>query len=154
MKKILSAGTIVELSADPVTLPITDLAAAALAVTAWDDISCALTGLSTESTEREQIDITSLCDTYSKSYIDGLKDQDTASSDAFFNPASEEGIALQAAADSEGTYILRETLVNGTTILTLARLQPFGHTTTVGDTIKTTLNFKLSGKPVIKNPTV
>ena len=100
MIKLLSAGTIVELSSTAVTLPLaTDLAAAVTAMTAWDDISCALTGISTEVSEPEQIETTSLCETYAKTYADGLLDSNTASSDAFFNLKSAEGIALQAAAD-------------------------------------------------------
>lgn len=151
MQKILSAGTQIELSVLPVTLPVADMTAAITGAT-WVDVSCALTGYSTESTEREQIDVTTLCDTYSKSYLDGIKDQDTGSSDAFFNPQSVEGIALQGMADSGATHLLRETLTNGSSIVTLARVQPFGHSTAVGDAVKTTINFKFSGMPVRKNP--
>lgn len=148
MNKLLSAGTQVELSKTAVTLPLTGgLAEAVTAMTAWDDISCALTGISTETSEPEQIDTTSLCETYAKTYLDGLLDSNTASSDAFFNPASEEGLALQAAADSRAVHILRVTFEDGSTWSSLAKVQPFGFNASVGDTVKTTINFKLEGKP-------
>ena len=140
MIKLLSAGTVVELSTTAAT-SLTDPA-----ITAWTDISCALTGISTETTEREQIETTSLCETYSKTYIDGLKDQDTASSDAFFNPKSVEGKALAAAA-ANSTYALRVTFTDGSTWESLTTVQPFGFNASVGDTIKTTINFKLVGEP-------
>lgn len=141
MIKLLSAGTKVELSKTTVTNLTTP------PILTWDDISCALTGISTESTEREQIETTSLCETYSKTYIDGLKDQDTASSDAFFNPKSPEGLALQAAANSRATYALKVTFVDGSTWESLTTVQPFGFSASVGDTLKTTINFKLIGAP-------
>lgn len=141
MIKLLSAGTVVELSTTAAT-SLTDPA-----ITAWTDISCALTGISTETTEREQIETTSLCETYSKTYIDGLKDQDTASSDAFFNPNSTEGLALTAAANSGDKYALKVTFVDGSTWESLTTVQPFGFNASVGDTIKTTINFKLVGEP-------
>lgn len=141
MIKLLSAGTVVELS----KAAATDLTTPP--IVAWDDISCALTGISTESTEREQIETTSLCETYAKTYIDGLKDQDTASSDAFFNPKSVEGKALTAAAASNDTYALKVTFVDGSTWESLTTVQPFGFNASVGDTIKTTINFKLVGAP-------
>lgn len=141
MIKLLSAGTVVELSKAAATNLTTP------PITEWDDISCALTGISTESTEREQIETTSLCETYAKTYIDGLKDQDTASSDAFFNPKSVEGKALTAAAASNDTYALKVTFVDGSTWESLTTVQPFGFNASVGDTIKTTINFKLVGKP-------
>lgn len=148
MIKLLSAGTKVELSktaAVNLTTP---------PITAWDDVSCALTGISTETTEREQIETTSLCETYSKTYVDGLKDQDTASSDAFFNPKSVEGKALAAAAASGATYALKVTFVDGSTWESLARVQPFGFNASVGDTVKTTINFKLVGQPKLTPATV
>ena len=141
MIKLLSAGTQVELSTTAAT-SLTDPA-----ITAWTDISCALTGISTETTEREQIETTSLCETYSKTYIDGLKDQDTASSDAFFNPKSVEGKALAAAAAANSTYALRVTFTDGSMWESLTTVQPFGFNASVGDTIKTTINFKLVGSP-------
>lgn len=142
MIKLLSAGTQVELSKQKATDLDTDIGTAT-----WDDLSCALTGISTETTEREQIETTSLCEVYSKTYIDGLKDQDTASSDAFFNPKSDEGVALTEAAESGDTHILRVTFVDGSTWASLATVQPFGFNASVGDTIKTTINFKLLGAP-------
>lgn len=154
MIKLLSAGTEVELSKTAVTLPVTDLDAAVTSMLAWDDISCALTGISTEISEPEQIDTTSLCETYAKTYIDGLLDSNTASSDAFFNLKSPEGIALQAAADSRAVHILRVTFADGSTWSSLAQVQPFGFNASVGDTIKTTINFKLQGKPVTKTTAV
>ena len=144
MFKILSAGTKVGLSKLAATNLVTDLSTAT-----WDDLSCSLTGISTESTEREQIETTSLCETYAKTYVDGLKDQDTASSDAFFNVKSPEGIALTAAAESGATHILQVTFVDGSKWASLARVQPFGFNASVGDTVKTTINFKLDGEPVI-----
>ena len=143
MIKLLSAGTVVELSTAAAT-DLTDVATGP-----YTDLSCALTGISTETTEREQIETTSLCEVYSKTYIDGLKDQDTASSDAFFNPKSDEGVALTEAAESGDTYILRVTFVDGSTWASLARVQPFGFNASVGDTIKTTINFKLVGEPTL-----
>lgn len=142
--KILSAGTVVEISKLPSTDLETDLSTAT-----FDDISCALTGISTETTEREQIETTSLCETYSKTYVDGLKDQDTASSDAFFSPKSDEGQALQAAADSGLSHILRVTFKDGSKWSSLARVQPYGFNASVGDTVKTTINFKLVGEPTL-----
>lgn len=142
MIKLLSAGTKVELSktaATSLTPP----------VSTWDDISCALTGISTESSEREQIETTSLCETYAKTYVDGLKDADTASSDAFFSPKSPEGKALTLASQSTATYVLRVTFTDGSTWESLARVQPFGFSASVGDTVKTTINFKLVGQPKI-----
>lgn len=151
MNKLLSAGTQVELSAVPVTAPVpvtvTDLAAAVTAMTTWDDITDALTGISTEVSEPEQIDTTSLAETYAKTYEDGLLDSNTASSDAFFNQTSEEGIALAAAADSRALHILRVSFNDGSTWSSLAKVQPFGFNSSVGDVIKTTINFKLEGKP-------
>lgn len=148
MEKILSAGTQVELSSTAVTLPLdTDLAAEVTAMDTWDDISCALTGISTEVSEPEQIDTTSLCEKYAKTYVDGLLDTNTASSDAFFNLKSDEGAALQAAADSKGVHILRVTFTDGSTWSSLAKVQPFGFNASVGDTVKTTINFKLQGEP-------
>lgn len=148
MEKILSAGTQVELSTTAVTLPLTGtLAAAVTAMETWDDISCALTGISTELSEPEQIETTSLCETYAKTYADGLLDSNTASSDAFFNLKSAEGIALQAAADGKGVHILRVTFTDGSTWSSLAKVQPFGFNASVGDTVKTTINFKLQGEP-------
>lgn len=148
MIKLLSAGTKVELSKAAIELPLaTDLDAAVTAVTAWDDVTCALTGISTEVSEPEQIDTTSLCETYAKTYADGLLDSNTASSDAFFNLKSAEGIALQAAADSKGVHILRVTFTDGSTWASLAKVQPFGFNASVGDTVKTTINFKLQGAP-------
>lgn len=148
MEKILSAGTQVELSSTAVTLPLdTDLAAEVTAMDTWDDISCALTGISTEVSEPEQIDTTSLCEKYAKTYADGLLDTNTASSDAFFNLKSDEGAALQAAADSKGVHILRVTFTDGSTWSSLAKVQPFGFNASVGDTVKTTINFKLQGEP-------
>lgn len=88
MKKLLSAGTTIELSKTKAT-DLTGLTSAT-----FDDLSCALTGFSTEVSESEQIDTTTLCETYAKTYLDGLKDADTASSDAFFNLSSVEGKAL------------------------------------------------------------
>jgi hypothetical protein len=142
MIKILSAGTVVELSQTAAT----DLTGIDTLV--FDDISCALTGITTESTEREQIETTALCETYAKTYIDGLKDQDTASSDAFFNPDSVEGAALKDAADSRETRVLQVTFSDGSKWASLVRVQPFGFNVTVGDTVKTTINFKLDGEPV------
>lgn len=139
MKKLLSAGTKVELG----SVTATDLET----IGALTDISCALTGISTETTENEQIETTSLCETYSKTYIDGLKDQDTASSDAFFNMKSEEGIALQAAAAAKDLRVLQVTFSDGSKWASLARVQPFGFNASVGDTVKTTINFKLEGAP-------
>lgn len=148
MEKILSAGTQVELSSTAVTLPLdTDLAAEVTAMDTWDDISCALTGISTEVSEPEQIDTTSLCEKYAKTYVDGLLDTNTASSDAFFNLKSDEGAALQAAADGKGVHILRVTFTDGSTWSSLAKVQPFGFNASVGDTVKTTINFKLQGEP-------
>ena len=148
MIKLLSAGTKVELSKAAIELPLaTDLDAAVTAVTAWDDVTCALTGISTEVSEPEQIDTTSLCETYAKTYADGLLDSNTASSDAFFNLKSAEGIALQAAADNKGVHILRVTFTDGSTWASLAKVQPFGFNASVGDTVKTTINFKLQGAP-------
>lgn len=148
MEKILSAGTQVELSSTAVTLPLdTDLAAEVTAMDTWDDISCALTGISTEVSEPEQIDTTSLCEKYAKTYADGLLDTNTASSDAFFNLKSDEGAALQAAADGKGVHILRVTFTDGSTWSSLAKVQPFGFNASVGDTVKTTINFKLQGEP-------
>lgn len=143
MIKLLSAGTQVELSQSAATDLATDIGTAV-----FDDISCALTGISTESTEREQIETTALCETYAKTYVDGLKDQDTASSDAFFNPDSVEGEALRDAANSRETRILRVTFVDGSTWASLVRVQPFGFNASVGDTVKTTINFKLDGEPL------
>ena len=142
MIKLLSAGTKVELSTTA-AVDLTDVATGP-----YTDISCALTGISTETTEREQLETTSLCETYSKTYVDGLKDQDTASSDAFFSPKSAEGVALTAAAATGDTYILRVTFTDGSTWASLARVQPFGFNASVGDTVKTTINFKLVGEPV------
>lgn len=148
MIKLLSAGTKVELSKTAVVLPLaTDLEAAVSAMTTWDDVTCALTGISTEVSEPEQIDTTSLCETYAKTYADGLLDSNTASSDAFFNPKSAEGLALQAAVDSKGVHILRVTFTDGSTWASLAKVQPFGFNASVGDTVKTTINFKLQGAP-------
>lgn len=148
MEKILSAGTQVELSSTAVTLPLdADLAAEVTAMDTWDDISCALTGISTEVSEPEQIDTTSLCEKYAKTYADGLLDTNTASSDAFFNLKSDEGAALQAAVDSKGVHILRVTFTDGSTWSSLAKVQPFGFNASVGDTVKTTINFKLQGEP-------
>ena len=148
MIKLLSAGTKVELSKAAIELPLaTDLDAAVTAVTAWDDVTCALTGISTEVSEPEQIDTTSLCETYAKTYADGLLDSNTASSDAFFNLQSAEGIALQASADSKGAHILRVTFTDNSTWSSLAKVQPFGFNASVGDTVKTTINFKLQGEP-------
>lgn len=148
MEKILSAGTQVELSSTAVTLPLdADLAAEVTAMDTWDDISCALTGISTEVSEPEQIDTTSLCEKYAKTYADGLLDTNTASSDAFFNLKSDEGAALQAAADGKGVHILRVTFTDGSTWSSLAKVQPFGFNASVGDTVKTTINFKLQGEP-------
>ncbi|WP_227430396.1 phage tail tube protein [Psychrobacter sp. I-STPA6b] len=143
MKKLLSAGTVVELG----TTKAENLDGIASAQ--FTDISCALTGLSTESSENEQIDVTTLCQTYSKEYLDGLKDADTASSDAFFNPSSDEGKALMAAAVAKEKRILRVTFTDGSKWACLCRVQPFGFNTNVGDAVKTTLNFKLSGEPEI-----
>lgn len=155
MIKLLSAGTKVELSKAAIELPLaTDLDAAVTAVTAWDDVSCALTGISTEVSEPEQIETTSLCETYAKTYADGLLDSNTASSDAFFNLKSAEGIALQAAADGKGVHILRVTFTDGSTWSSLAKVQPFGFNASVGDTVKTTINFKLQGEPSTTATTV
>lgn len=153
MIKLLSAGTVVELSKTAQSLPVTDLAAAVTAAS-WDDISCAVEGITTEANEREQIETTSICETVSKTYMDGLSDADSASSTGFFNPASDEGIALQKAADNRGTYILRVTFLNGATWSRLARVQPFGFDVGVGQVIKTSINFKLDGKPVTTPATV
>lgn len=148
MIKLLSAGTKVELSKTAVVLPLTGtLAAAVTAMTTWDDVSCALTGISTEVSEPEQIETTSLCEKYAKTYADGLLDSNTASSDAFFNLKSAEGKALQAAAGSKGVHILRVTFTDGSTWSSLAKVQPFGFNASVGDTVKTTINFKLQGEP-------
>lgn len=148
MIKLLSAGTKVELSKTAVVLPLlTDLAAAVTAMETWDDVTCALTGISTEISEPEQIDTTSLCEKYAKTYEDGLLDSNTASSDAFFNLKSVEGKALQAAADSKGVHILRVTFTDNSTWSSLAKVQPFGFNASVGDTVKTTINFKLQGEP-------
>jgi len=148
MIKLLSAGTKVELSKTAVVLPLaTDLEAAVTAMSTWDDVTCALTGISTEVSEPEQIDTTSLCETYAKTYADGLLDSNTASSDAFFNLKSAEGMALQAAADNKGVHILRVTFTDGSTWASLAKVQPFGFNASVGDTVKTTINFKLQGAP-------
>lgn len=143
MKKLLSAGTTIELSKTAAA----DLTEATSA--SYDDLSCALTGFSTEVSENEQIDTTTLCETYAKTYLDGLKDADTASSDAFFNLSSEEGRALQAAATDKEKRILRVTFVDGSVWASLATVQPFGFNTSVGDAVKTTINFRLHGEPTI-----
>jgi|26BtaG_2_1085354.scaffolds.fasta_scaffold00182_24 hypothetical protein len=143
MKKLLSAGTVIELSKTKAT-DLTGLTSAT-----FDDLSCALTGFSTEVSENEQIDTTTLCETYAKTYLDGLKDADTASSDAFFNLSSAEGKALSAAAADKEKRILRVTFVDGSKWVSLATVQPFGFNTSVGDAVKTTINFRLHGKPTI-----
>lgn len=143
MKKLLSAGTTIELSKTKAE-DLTGLDSAT-----FDDLSCALTGFSTEVSENEQIDTTTLCETYAKTYLDGLKDADTASSDAFFNLASDEGKALQAAATDKEKRILRVTFVDGSVWASLATVQPFGFNTSVGDAVKTTINFRLHGQPKI-----
>lgn len=142
MIKLLSAGTVVELS-DTAAVDMTGIATAT-----FTDISCALTGISTDATEPEEIETTSLCEVYAKTYVSGLLDRNTASSDAFFSLKSEEGIALQDAADTNEQRILRVTFVDGSTWSSLATVSPFGFNASVGDTIKTTINFKLIGKPV------
>lgn len=150
MDKILSAGTIYELSEEASTK---DTLQADAATATFVDITCAISSMSFEETEREQIDTTALCDTDTKSYIDGLKDQDTASADGFYTPSSDEAIFLQAAADSKENRILRTTYNDGVVVLRLARLQPFGSNVSVGDAVKTTFNFKLTGAKVITQPT-
>lgn len=143
MKKLLSAGTTIELSKTKAT-DLTDVETGP-----YDDLSCALTGFSTEVSENEQIDTTTLCETYAKTYLDGLKDADTASSDAFYSLSSAEGKALSAAAADKEKRILRVTFVDGSTWASLATVQPFGFNTSVGDAVKTTINFRLYGEPVI-----
>lgn len=139
MNKILSAGTKVEISTEATDTLDADLT--------YTEIQCALTGLSTEASENEQVETTSLCETYAKTYMSGLKDADTASSDAFFVPSSDEGKAMQAAANSKALYALKVTFNDDSTWESLGTVQPFGFVVSVGDVVKTTFNFKLSGEP-------
>ena len=136
MKK-LAAGTVVELS----TTTATDLTGTdALTYT---ELGCDITSFSLERSEREQIDVTPICEEDMKQYLDGLRDQDTISMDAFYVPDGTAGTLLKTAADSKDSYVLRFTKDSTVFWTGLVSVQPFGFNGSVGDALKTTLNFKV-----------
>ena len=136
MKK-LAAGTVVELS----TTVATDLTGAE-ALT-YEELGCDITSFSLDRSERDQIDVTPICEKDMKQYLDGLRDQDTVSMDAFYVPDGAAGILLETASESKDNYVLRFTKDETVFWTGLVSVQPFGFNGSVGDALKTTLNFKV-----------
>lgn len=136
MKK-LAAGTVVELS----TTVATDLTEADTLT--YTELGCDITSFSLERSEREQIDVTPICEEDMKQYLDGLRDQDTISMDAFYVPEGEAGVLLNTASNTKDRYVLRFTKDETVFWTGLVSVQPFGFNGSVGDALKTTLNFKV-----------
>lgn len=136
MKK-LASGTVVELS----TTPETDLTNATTAT--YTEIGCDITSFALERTEREQIDVTGICESETRKYIDGLRDEDTITMDAFYLLDGDVATLLETAAGTSDNYILRFT--KGETVFWtgLVNLQPYGFNGAVGEAMTTSLTFRV-----------